>query len=102
MRKHTKIYFKALGYDMHDPTQFIPSELGGKTAKDIHHIIGRGRGGEDRIENLMALTRKEHLDYGDINIMIPTLLLEHRTFLKENNVPFNNEWFEEKLKKYLD
>ena len=100
MKKHTKIYFDALGYDTGDPTQFVPSELGGKTAKDIHHIIGRGRGGKDRIENLMALTRQEHIDYGDKNVLVPTLLLEHRTFLRRNNVPFDNDWFEQQLKKY--
>ncbi len=99
MKKHTKIYYEAFGYIM-DKDQFVPSEIGGRKAVDIHHIIGRGKKGEDRIENLIALTRQEHIDYGDKKVLIPTLLLEHRTYLKINNVPFDNEWFEEKLLEY--
>ena len=100
MQKHTKIYFDSLGYDTGDPTQYVPSEWGGKKANDIHHIIGRGKSGEDRIENLMALTRVEHLDMGDKKIYMSSLLMCHRQFLKERNVPFDNEWFEENIKKY--
>lgn len=100
MKKHTRIYIDALGYDRDDPTEFRPCELTGNRSNDIHHIIGRGKCGEDRIENLMALTRKKHLDYGDKVVLIPTLLLAHRTFLIENNVSFDNEWFEKKLKEY--
>lgn len=66
------------------------------------HIIGKGRGGEDRIENLMAGTRMVHNDYGDRNIYIPTLLMTHRTYLKKNGVDFDNQWFEEKLKFYTN
>jgi hypothetical protein len=99
--KHTKLYLETLGYDLEDPGQYVPSELGpAKKAADIHHIIGRGKCGEDRIENLMALTRQEHIDYGDKNIHMGTLLLAHRTFLKERNIEFDNEWFENNLKKY--
>ena len=96
MKNHTKTYFKALGYDTGDPTQFIPSEWSGNTAKDIHHIVDR----TDRIENLMALTRMEHHDMGDKKIYMVSLLMAHRQFLKENNVPFENEWFEENIRKY--
>ena len=100
MKKHTKIYLKAFGYDLADPNQFIPSELGGRKAVDIHHIISRGKGGEDRIENLIALTRMEHDVYGDKKIYMCTLLLEHRTALKRANIEFDNDWFEDNLKKY--
>lgn len=87
----------ALGYKQGD---FIPCERTGNTGVDVHHIIGRGKGGPDRIENLMCLTRKQHLDNGDIKVMIPTLLLDHRRFLQDNNAPFDNEWFEQQLNKY--
>ena len=99
MQKHTKIYYKALGH-LEDPSGYVPSELSNTKAVDIHHIISRGRGGEDRIENLMALNRHEHQVYGDKNIYLPTLLLEHRSFLKQNNVEFDNNWFEDQLTKY--
>lgn len=55
-----------MGYDTSD---FIPCEVCGKKAVDIHHIEARGMGGSDKkdvIENLMALCRECHIKYGDI------------------------------------
>lgn len=100
MQKYKKTYLKAFGYDVSDPTQFVKSELSGKKAVDIHHIIGRGRGGDDRIENLIALTRKEHIDFGDKNKFVWTLLSVHRQSMKESNVEFDNDWIEETMLKY--
>ena len=65
MQRHTRIYFDFFGYDEGD---FIPSELSGDPAVDIHHISSRGMGGgktKDHILNLMALTREEHEKFGD-------------------------------------
>jgi len=64
MKKHTKIYFKYFGYDESD---FIPCEICGAEAVDIHHIDCRGMGGteKDEIENLMAVCRRCHIQYGD-------------------------------------
>ena len=67
MKKHTKIYMSALGYD---ETDFMPCEITGRKAVDIHHIDCRGMGGDptgskDRIEELQAVTRDTHLEYGD-------------------------------------
>jgi 5-methylcytosine-specific restriction endonuclease McrA len=64
MKKHTKIYFEHYGYDISD---FIPCEICGAKAVDIHHIDARGMGGtnKDNINNLMALCRKCHIYYGD-------------------------------------
>ena len=54
--------------------EFIPSEISGKRAVDIHHIHPKQMGGKksfikngkvydiDAIENLIALTREEHTD----------------------------------------
>lgn len=47
---------------------FIPCELCGKQAVDIHHIDARGMGGskeKDNIENLQAVCRECHIEYGD-------------------------------------
>lgn len=47
---------------------YIPCEVCGKQANDLHHIDRRGMGGSknaDRIENIMALCRKDHELYGD-------------------------------------
>ena len=65
------------GYDISD---FIPCEVCGDKAVDIHHIEARGMGGTkepDKIEDLMALCRKDHEKYGDIT--------EHKEFLKEKH-----------------
>lgn len=65
MQKHTKIYFDFFGYDTES---FIPCEVCGARAVDIHHIQCRGMGGsklQDHISNLMAVCRICHDKYGD-------------------------------------
>ena len=66
MKKHTKVYLQGMGYDV---TDFVPCEVCGAKAVDIHHIEPRGMGGskeKDTIENLMALCRNCHhaADFG--------------------------------------
>jgi hypothetical protein len=68
MKRHTKIYMKFFGFREGD---FIPCEVCGNTAVDIHHIEARGMGGDpqkkkDVIENLQALCRSCHNEYGDV------------------------------------
>ena len=96
MRKHTKVYLSALGYDLSDPNQFIQSEISGLRAVDIHHIDSR----EDRIENLMAVTREEHQKLGEIKSKMCFLLDIHREFLIMQGVEFDNNWFKERIEKY--
>lgn len=65
MKNHTKVYFKAFGYDTNS---WIACEVFRATAVDIHHIESRGMGGSknaDTIENLMALCRECHVEFGD-------------------------------------
>ena len=65
MKKHVKIYLDYFGYSGYE---FIPCEVCGSKAVDIHHINARGMGGSkaaDCIENLQALCRDCHLTYGD-------------------------------------
>ena len=65
MKNHTKVYLKEMGFST---TDWIPCEVCGATAQDIHHIEARGMGGSkeaDTIENLMALCRKCHNEFGD-------------------------------------
>jgi hypothetical protein len=69
MKTHTKVYINHFKLEKGD---YIGSEITGAPAQDIHHINARGMGGskdKDYIENLMALTRKEH----DIVEMNPQL-----------------------------
>jgi 5-methylcytosine-specific restriction endonuclease McrA len=81
MRNHTKIYLKSLGYDTSD---FIPCEMCGSKAVDIHHIEARGMGGSknaDEISNLMALCRTCHIMYGDKKQFIELLMNTHLDIL---------------------
>ncbi|HLS53639.1 MAG TPA: hypothetical protein VK031_06680 [Tissierellaceae bacterium] len=93
MVKYKRIYLESLGLDRHD---FIPCEVTGSEAVDIHHICTR----EDRIENLMAVTRKVHIKYGDKKRYMVKLLTRHRQYLDIHNVKYDEEWFEEKLNRY--
>lgn len=75
MKKYVKIYFDYFGYDESD---FVPCEVCGTKAVDIHHIECRGMGGtkqNESIDNLMAVCRECHVKYGDKK--------EHKEFLKE-------------------
>lgn len=61
MQNHTKVYLKHFVLDQGDR---IVSELSCLNGADIHHISARGSGGskkKDYIENLICLTREEHM-----------------------------------------
>lgn len=65
MKKHVKVYMDHFGYGIDD---FIPCEVCGAKAVDIHHIEARGMGGTeqaDHIDNLMAVCRGCHVMFGD-------------------------------------
>jgi hypothetical protein len=65
MKNHVKKYFEYFGYDKNS---FIECEVCGAKAVDLHHIERRGMGGSksaDTIENIMALCRKHHEEFGD-------------------------------------
>jgi 5-methylcytosine-specific restriction endonuclease McrA len=77
LKKHIAIYLEHFDYDTDD---FIPCEVCGRKAVDIHHIECRGMGGsktKDTIENLQALCRSCHLEYGDKK--------QHKEMLKERH-----------------
>jgi hypothetical protein len=81
MKSHVKIYLKSCGYDVSD---FIPCEVCGTKAVDIHHIDARGMGGDrkkDIIENLMALCRFCHNEFGDKALYVEMLQSIHNVRL---------------------
>lgn len=101
MKSHTKIYLKSFGYT---DTDFIPCEVGGLQATDVHHIFCKGMGGnpsgdKDRIENLMALTRENHEKYGDKKQYLRDLLFIHEAKLKAKGIDYDKDWFIEAYKK---
>lgn len=88
MKAHTQLYMKSLGYSVGD---FVPCECCGSKAVDIHHIDARGAGGsatKDYIENLMAVCRKCHLQYGDHKDQKAFLKNRHEEFLLENGIKY--------------
>jgi 5-methylcytosine-specific restriction endonuclease McrA len=81
VQKHTRIYLDHFGYGQ---DSWIPCEVCGSRAVDIHHIERRGMGGSrhaDYIENLMGLCRKCHVEYGDKKPHLQWLKDKHRAFL---------------------
>jgi 5-methylcytosine-specific restriction endonuclease McrA len=84
MQKHTKIYYNHFGYSEDD---FLPCEICGRTAVDIHHIIPRSKFGDknkmaqDKIDNLMALCRECHDDAHREKISKENLFSIHYVYL---------------------
>ena len=84
MKKYTKQYFTYFGYALDD---FLPCEVCGGKAVDIHHIDCKGMGGstlKDNIENIMAVCRSCHLEYGDKKQYIEFLREKHLNFINDN------------------
>jgi hypothetical protein len=99
---HTALYMSAFGYG---DTDFVPSEMSGQRAVDVHHLICRGSGGtkrEDRIENLVALTREEHMEYGDKTQHMAMLYALHMDFMEKSGVKFDREWILGQIEKYSE
>lgn len=89
MQTHTKLYMKYFKYGLQD---FMPCELLGVRANDVHHIDCKGMGGDpngekDVIENLMAIARKPHNILGDIEKWIEPLYEAHYIFMS-TETPF--------------
>lgn len=82
MKKHTKTYLDYFGFN---DTDFIPCEVCEAKATDIHHIDARGMGGsktKDNIENLQALCRSCHIEYGDITYCKDMLKKIHLKYME--------------------
>lgn len=85
MKLYQKEYLKGSGFKNVD---WIPCEICEKTAVDIHHINARGMGGnpnkdKDVFENLMALCRTCHVEYGDIKEFKEMLNTIHKIRFKK-------------------
>ena len=76
MKTYTKVYLDYFKYCTED---FIGCEVCGQRANDIHHILNRSRRPDllNNIDNIMALCRTCHEQYGDKNKFIDFLKEKH-------------------------
>ncbi len=101
MKDHVRIYHEAFSYT---PGVFISCEITEGPAVDIHHIDPRKKGGDkskDRIEELMALIREKHNDYGDRKCFKSMLYRIHKARMKAAGVVFDEAYVDAKIEKYL-
>lgn len=98
---YKKLYLKAFGYSEFD---YIPSELSGLPAVDFCHIKHRGAGKKtgrmNFVENLVALTREEHLILDSSKKNKRAMLETHINFMIKNGVPVNRARVEELLNSF--
>lgn len=88
MKPHTKIYLKYFGFKIPEDCS---CEVCGSPAIDIHHIEARGMGGDpqgkkDVIENLQALCRKCHNEYGDVPDLKERLKVIHLKYMEFHGI----------------
>jgi 5-methylcytosine-specific restriction endonuclease McrA len=77
-----------MSYFGYDESDFIPCEVCGLKAVDIHHIEARSMGGsktKDTIDNLQALCRECHTLMGDKKKYKDELKAIHNRLLKTIN-----------------
>lgn len=89
MTPYLKEYCRFFGYDESD---FIPCEICGKPAVDIHHIEARGMGGtkkEYSYKEVMALDRACHEKYGDKKQFKDMLISVHEARIAERLMMLN-------------
>lgn len=84
MQNHTKIYLEYFGYSGYE---FMPCEVCGNKAVDIHHIVPRSKFGsktkhiQDAIENLIGLCRECHDKAHNLELDKPYLTEVHFEFM---------------------
>ena len=83
-------------YEKHFDTVFI-SEINGRKAFSVYKIIPEYH---NRIENIVALTKKQSIEWINKKNLIWNLFSMHRQHMKEYNVEFDNDWIEEQMAKY--
>ena len=80
MKSYTKTYFKFFDYD---ESSYIPCELCGNRAVDIHHIFGRTGDLLCDINNLIALCRECHNLAHAEKITEEQLKQKHETIIRD-------------------
>ena len=101
MQAYTKVYLEAFGLDESD---FCKCELCPLKATEIHHILSRKKYaiGLLKIENIMAICRACHQEYGDLIYTMPMLLKIHQRILELKEIPHDPKWFEFYIRHYTN
>jgi len=83
MKPYTKTYFDFFGFTIAD---FIPCEICGERAIDIHHIWARSIRKDlvNAINNIMALCRLCHTEFGDKKEQREYLQSVHNNYMDAN------------------
>ena len=110
MKQHTKNYFQHFNLT---GQEFLPCEVCQSEAVDLHHISPRGMGGAsklDKVENIMALCRKCHIEYGDKKHYKAFLYTKHHEKLfeyfanagygQEDKRSYDSNWILAQIYKY--
>ena len=103
MKTHKKVYLAHFNYS---EGEYIPCEVTGLPAVDVHHLSPRGMGGsnqKDNIENLMALTRPIH-DFVENNPKWKYYFIAiHYQYLatRQPHLEQNDQMLKDAIKKYL-
>jgi hypothetical protein len=81
---YTKVYMDYFDYGEQD---FIPCEICGCRSSEIHHIHARSQRKDllNSIENIMAICRKDHMEYGDKKQYMEFLQETHNKFIQKHN-----------------
>ena len=92
---YKEVYRRFFGFCVNE---YVPSEISGGVAVDIHHITPRSQGGKDNIENLMAVTRGEHRLIHDVGHYTKEFLVKkHKEFIQKMKPEY--EWQDGKVDK---
>lgn len=80
LRTYTKIYYNYFDFGFED---FVPCEICGDKAVDIHHIIARSKEKslENDINNLIGICRRCHLGFGDRTHFLEFLQATHKLYM---------------------
>lgn len=99
MQEYTKVYLDSFGLD---ETDYVKCECCDNKATEIHHILTRKKLSSHliRIENLMAICRTCHEEYGDRIYLMAMLLTIHQKILELKEIPHNPKFFEFYIEKY--
>lgn len=106
MKQYTRTYLIAINELTDDNNTFIECECCGMRATEIHHILNKNRliehgilDRKDNIENIMAICRSCHNEWGDKDGYISILFKTHLDFISKHT-KVDNEFVNSLIRHY--